>query len=378
MKKIICLISIIVMLIIQSTLVHANEEDDEEIDLEELQSEIIQTATKPSKEPQINSKAAIVIDRNTKRILYSKNANEKRAMASTTKIMTAIIALENSSLNQTITVSKKAAAVGGSRLGLNAGDKITMNDLLYGLMMRSGNDAAAQIAETISGGYEGFARKMNEKAKELGLKNTNFVTPHGLDNEKHYTTAYELAIITDYALNNSKFAQIVNTKTKTILVNGIQRNLYNTNELLGVLNGVNGVKTGFTGMAGRCLVTSCIRGDKSIIAVVLGADTKKFRTKDSIQIIEYAFNNYKTISLKDIVRAKFDRWANENSINIIKGKKNLREFKLGKILVDKYPVKDNEEQEIKLEFEASKIMDAPIIKDTAVGKIYVTMARKKN
>lgn len=227
----------------------ADDLEAEQIDIEQIQEEIMQTVATPAKEPQINSRAAVVLDRESKRILYSKNANEKRAMASTTKIMTAIVALENSRLEEEITVSKKAAGVGGSRLGLQTGNKISMNDLLYGLMLRSGNDAAAQIAETVGGGYEGFAKLMNKKAQELGLTNTHFVTPHGLDDPEHYTTAYELALLTDYALKNEKFSEIVRCKTKTILINGQQRELYNTNELLGNLNGINGVKTGFTNNA---------------------------------------------------------------------------------------------------------------------------------
>ena len=211
-------------------------EDDEIVNFNEIEREIQQTVAEPAKEPSINSRAAVVIDRESKRILYGKNENQRRAMASTTKIMTCLIALENSKLDETIVVSKKAAAVGGSRLGLSAGDKITMNDLLYGLMLRSGNDAAAQIAETVGGNYEGFANLMNKKAKELGLKNTHFITPHGLDNDEHYTTAYELAMLTDYALKNEKFAKIVSTKAKTILISGRQQELHNTNELLGYLD----------------------------------------------------------------------------------------------------------------------------------------------
>ena len=143
---------------------------------------------------------------------------------------------------------------------------------------------------------------MNKKAEELGLKNTHFVTPHGLDDNEHYTTAYELAVLTDYALKNEKFAQIVNTKTCTINVNGMPRQITNTNELLGNLNGVNGVKTGFTGNAMRCLVTSCTRNGNQIITVVLGADTKNKRTEDSIKLIEYAFSNYERINLEVSVR----------------------------------------------------------------------------
>ena len=135
------------------------------------------------------------------------------------------------------------------------------------------------MAEFVGGNVENFANMMNEKANELDLKNTHFVTPHGLDETEHYTTAYELAKITNYALKNKKFSQIVNTKTTTININGAPKTINNTNELLGNLNGVDGVKTGFTNNAGRCLVTSTSRNGHRIICVVLGADTKKIRTR---------------------------------------------------------------------------------------------------
>lgn len=175
-------------------------------------------------------------------------------MASTTKIMTALVVLENAKLDTLVEVSKKAAGTGGSRLGLKTGDKITINDLLYGLMLCSGNDAAVCLAETVAGSIPEFAKLMNAKAKSLNLLNTNFVTPHGLDADEHYTTAYELALLSNYALNNKTFYKIVNTKSITISINGYPKSLINTNELLGNLNGVYGIKTGFTNGANRCLV----------------------------------------------------------------------------------------------------------------------------
>ena len=255
--------------------VFADDEEEEEISLNELQEQIVESSNQTIEEPTINSRAAVIYDRTTGQIIWGKNETQKRAMASTTKIMTAIVILEKCNLTDTVTISKKAANTGGSRLKINEGDKITINDLLYGLMMRSGNDAAVALAEHAGGNVEGFSILMNEKAKELGLTETNFVTPHGLDNDNHYTTAIELAKLTDYALKNKKFAQIVKTKSTTININGVPRELYNTNELLGVLNGVDGVKTGFTGEAGRCLVTSCTREGNQIITVVLRCRYKK-------------------------------------------------------------------------------------------------------
>ena len=168
-------------------------------------------------ESKINSRSAVVIDRNTNTILYGKNENEKRKMASTTKIMTATIIIENCNLNDIVTISKKSASTGGSRLGLKTGDKVSVKDLLYGLMMRSGNDSAVALAEYCSGSVSNFAEKMNLKAAELGLTNTHFETPHGLDSNEHYTTSYELAILTNYALNNPTFRKIVGRKIIPLL-----------------------------------------------------------------------------------------------------------------------------------------------------------------
>ena len=291
-KKKVLYISVIFILIFNMIgIVYADDELEELLENEEL-NESISVSNESTDEPIINSRIGVIYDRKSGRVIWGKNDNKRVAMASTTKIMTCIIVLENANLNEEVTVSSRAAGTGGSRLELKKGDKITIHDLLYGLMLRSGNDAAVALAEHVGGDKEGFAKLMNNKAKELGLKDTHFVTPHGLDNPEHYTTAYELAQITDYALKNETFAKIVNTKDYTISINGYSKGLTNTNELLGYLQGVNGVKTGFTNNAGRCLVTSVNRNNFEIITVVLGADTKKIRTADSIKLIEYAYKNY--------------------------------------------------------------------------------------
>lgn len=294
-------------------------------------------------------------------------------MASTTKIMTATIVLENSNLSDEVTISKKAGGTGGSRLGLKKGDKISLNDLLYGLMLRSGNDAAVAIAEHVGGSVEEFAQMMNKKAKELGLTNTHFVTPHGLDNSNHYTTALELAKLTDYALQNKKFAQIVGTKETSIHINGTPRQIFNTNELLGVLDGVIGVKTGFTNGAGRCLVTETKRGDMDIITVVLGADTKKDRTKDSIKLIEYAFANFTKVNIKEKAMEEFEKWEriNKNRILIIKGRKDRISLDVGKFNTEVIPVKETDKLEITIN--TINQIEAPIEKNTKVGTIIIKL-----
>lgn len=351
----------------------ADDEEEEEYNQNEIQNLIVESASSSVEEPKINARAAIIYDRTTKQIIWGKNESEKRPMASTTKIMTAIVVLENSNLSDVVTISKKAAGTGGSKLKISTGDKITVNDLLYGLMLRSGNDAAVALAEYVGGSIEGFADLMNKKAKELGLSNTNFVTPHGLDNEDHYTTAYELAVITDYALNNETFAKIVNTKSTAISINGNNRNIYNTNELLGYMQGVDGVKTGFTNGAGRCLVTSCTRDNNQIITVVLGCDTKKQRTSDSTKLIEYAFKNYTRINLEEKIQNEFENWQQINSKRIYINKANNQEIslELGEIHKKIIPIKIGEERNIKIEINAIYNYEAPVEEGRKIGNIIV-------
>ena len=222
----------IFILIILSTLftpiIYADDQlIDSNLSSKEL-NETIETSINVETIPTINARHAIILDRNSKIILCGKKEKEICKMASTTKIMTAIVVIENANLTDTITVSSKAARTGGSRLGLSTGNTITVENLLYGLMLRSGNDAAVALAEYIGGSVEGFAELMNNKANELGLTNTHFVTPHGLDNNDHYSTAYDLAILTDYALTNKIFSKIVKTKTYTITLNGYSKTLSNT------------------------------------------------------------------------------------------------------------------------------------------------------
>ncbi len=246
--------------------------------------------------PSIFAKSAIVIDQETGRVLYEKNSHEKLPMASTTKIMTLLVALEKGNLKDIVTVSKRAASVGGSSIWLSPGEKIDMESLLYGLMLNSGNDAATAIAEHIGGSVENFAKIMNEKAKEIGAYDTHFVTPSGLDIgiDDHYTTAYDLALITRYAFRYPKFAEIVSTKEKTIPWEGKEwdRYLRNKNKLLWIYEGADGVKTGFTNKAGRCLVSSATREGRRFIAVVLNSPPM---WEDSIKILDYAFSKYKLI-----------------------------------------------------------------------------------
>lgn len=225
------------------------------------------SATTIKTHAQNSAKAAITIEAQTGISLYEKNADEQLPMASTTKIMTALVALENADINQTFTVSETACKVEGTQIGLLAGDQISLNDLLHMLMMKSANDAAQTIAENISGSLEAFAELMNERAKQMGLTHTHFENPHGLPSDNHYTTARELALIAAEALKNDTFAQIVSTKKKKLDYHGLV--IENSNRLLSSYEYTTGVKTGFTKAAGRCLVTSAKKDGATLINVTL-------------------------------------------------------------------------------------------------------------
>lgn len=236
-----------------------------------------------------------------------------------------------------------------------------------------------QLAISIGGSVEGFAELMNNKAKELGLLKTHFVTPHGLDQDEHYTTAYELAKITDYALTKPKIREIVATKNYNVLINNKSVNISNTNELLGYLEGVNGVKTGYTGKAGRCLVTSVDRNGFEIITVVLGADTKKLRTKDSIKLIEYAYKEYEIVDIASKIDEEFEIWNNTNRkrINIKKGQKKEIKIGIDRFKYNEYAVKKSEKDKIWLDTECKYNLEAPVNKGDIIGNIGVNIGNRE-
>lgn len=369
MKKIFYSILIFLLILLNFSTVCADDVDNE-VDFEDT---IEVTASNVSELPKTNSRRYIVYDRISKSMIIGKNEDVKSAMASTTKIMTTIVILEKADLNEKVTVSAKAGGTGGSRLGLKRGDKASVRDLLYGLMLRSGNDAAVALAEHVGGSVKGFAELMNEKAIELGLTNTHFVTPHGLDDANHYTTALELAKLTDYAMDNETFAKIVGKKSTTIYINNQSRQINNTNELLGVLNGVVGVKTGFTNNAGRCLVTETKRNNMDIITIVLGADTKKDRTKDSVNLIEYTFSKYKMYNLEEQIIEEFNKWKNinEKRILIIKGKTSNPKLALGAIEKATIPICDNDK--IEYSINALTEVEAPVEQWNVMGTLTVKL-----
>lgn len=306
-----------------------------------------------------SAKAMCVLDKDSKRILYCKNQNESLPMASTTKVVTAITVLENcKDLNQVITINKHAVGVEGTSIYLRQDEQISVMDLLYGLMLRSGNDSATALAYHVGGSVDGFASLMNNFAKKVGAKNSHFANPHGLDNPNHYTTAYDLALITCHALNNPTFKQIVSTKNHIISATNKsdKRYLTNKNRLLSSLTGCCGVKTGFTSKAGRCLVSACERDNRTTVCVVLNCGPM---FEESVNLIESSFEDYSNKKVVDKNKEIYNEY--------------LLDDKAGRLYLyaekDVYcPIKQGEEDKIQIKYSV-KLDDAH--QGSEVGKIDV-------
>jgi len=257
------------------------------------------------KKPEVNAHSAIIMDYKTGRILWGKNETEKMSMASTTKIMTAIIALENGNMDDIVTVSKLAAMSPDVQMNLVTGEKIKLGDLMYALMYTSYNDAAVAIAEHVGGSVENFCKMMTEKAHEIGAVNTIFETPSGLDKGNHHSTAYDLALIAKYALDNEQFMKLISGNEKKVSSDKREYYLPNKNRLLREFQGANGMKTGFTNKAGHCFVGTAKRDDMQLITVVLasgwGSKGREQKWVDTKRLMTYGFENYdyKEIIVKD-------------------------------------------------------------------------------
>lgn len=257
---------------------------------------LMAAAPAQAQEVSTGAKACVVMDMATGRVLLSHNADAPLPMASTTKIMTALVALENADLDDMVTTGRNAFGVPGTSIYLGLGEKLPMEQMLYGLMLASGNDAAVAIAEHVGGSVTDFCNMMNERAAVLGCKDTVFLTPHGLPKEGHQTTAYELALITRAAMENDTFRKIVSTQRATIpwAEHAYDRVLNNKNKLLTTYDGALGVKTGYTRAAGRCLVTAAERDGMSIICVVLNCGDW---FNESARLLDMAFDRWDSITL---------------------------------------------------------------------------------
>jgi len=244
--------------------------------------------------PRVTASSAVLIDVSSARVLYAKNAREKRAPASLTKVMTALVCLEAGDLDDTVTVSRTAAAVGGSSIWLEEGETQRLEDLLYGLLLRSGNDAAEAVAEHVAGSVESFVLLMNRRAAEMGLADTTFRNPHGLPAPGHLTTAADLARIAHEALLRPDFRRVVSTRRHVMPWPGRpwDRVLYNENRLLWVYPGADGVKTGWTSEAGRCLIASATRGGWQLAVVLL--DAPEMWT-DAVRLLDWGFSSFRPV-----------------------------------------------------------------------------------
>ena len=317
---------------------------------------------KENKEPNPVAKSAVLIDAETGRILWGKNENEPLAMASTTKIMTAILAIEEGNLNDTVVVSKNATKTPPVKMFLKEGEEIKLKELLYALMMQSSNDAAVAIAEHISGDVETFCNMMTEKAKQLGAKNTVFKTPNGLDSGDHHSTAYDMALIARYALKNETFFEIINKREVSFKTNKSNYNIINKNRLLSEFNGANGIKTGYTGKAGHCFVGSATIDGLTLISVVLasgwGNKGKQQKWIDTKELLNYGFNNFKyeTVLKKDDLK---------DTLKINKGyKEDVALYYENDVIL---PLTKEELSKIEIKNDIPNIFEAPIYVGQKIG-----------
>ena len=329
----------------------------------------VMLASTPAKNSSLNAsaevyssaKAMTVMEAGSKRVLYSKNNQQKLPMASTTKIMTAITAIENAKdFDTRFEISPKAVGVSGTSIYLRKGETLSLRELLYGLMLVSGNDASVAIGEHVGGNVKNFIDLMNKTALKIGAKNSHFDNTHGLDSPTHYTTAYDLALITSYALANPIFKEIVSTKNIRIESGeGKTRYLKNKNRLLNSFTGCNGVKTGFTDDAGRCLVSSAERNGMTLVSVVLNCGPM---FEECSSLMERGFSEYKLFFF-------FFDYQLPKTIKVENGREEEVEiYTKGHYF---YPLRDDELNKINYKYNLTSSIEAPLKADTEIGEVEI-------
>lgn len=307
----------------------------------------------------VSAGGVMLMDARTHKVLYAKTAHEKLPMASTTKIMTAILAIEAGNLDALVTIPQEAYGVEGSSMYLRLGEQISMRDLLYGLMLVSGNDAAVAIAVHVGGSVEGFAALMNAKAASLGAHNTHFVTPNGLPDPDHYTTAYDLALIACYAMQNETFREIVGTTYYQTTTGEIARTVKNKNKILWEYEGGNGVKTGYTMAAGKCLVFAAEREGMQLVGVVLNCPDMFPSAK---RLLDYGFETYQ----QETLVAADERIAR---VRVTGGKKNALEVAAKNDII--ILVKDGDSTTVRTVVNLAGPVEAPVEKGDVLGTLEV-------
>jgi D-alanyl-D-alanine carboxypeptidase (penicillin-binding protein 5/6) len=316
--------------------------------------------------PKVAAFGAVLMDAETGRVLWGKSEHEPLSMASTTKIMTAVLALESGRLDETVTVSEKAAAAPKMKMYLSEGEEVRLGDLLLALMLESSNDAAVAIAEHLSGSVENFCAQMTEKACSLGAMNTVFETPNGLDAGDHHSTPYDLALITRYALNVPGFIELTNTPAATFSSNKREYSFSNRNRLLHEYAGANGVKTGFTNKAGHCFVGAARRNDMQLISVVLasgwGEKGKAQKWIDTKNVLNFGFDNFEFVT---VVEAE----TIAGNMPITRSRTPSVEYAFTETL--KIPIGNHEKESVYLELYVPCEFKAPVSQGDTLGSARV-------
>lgn len=311
--------------------------------------------------PLVTARSAILMDQATGRILFSNNAHEQLPMASTTKIMTAILAFESGRMEETVTVSEHASLVEGSAVDLEAGEEKSVEELVYALMLRSGNDAAIAIAEHLGGSVEKFAETMTSRARELGATQTSFLNPHGLHQEEHYSTAYDLAVIGVHAMSLPQFREVIAKREKKISWpdRPYDRVLRNQNKLLQMYEAANGIKTGWTSIAGRCFVGAATSNGWQLVTVVLNAPQM---WEDTIRLLDFGYARYHwetVVELGRPLKTVGVQGGMEDRIVLLSGDP------LG------LPLKENEAELLRFHFAVPELLRAPLQEGEKVGSLHI-------
>lgn len=319
-------------------------------------------------EMDISAKSAILVDFNTGKVLYSKNENEPLAMASMTKVMSMLLIMEkidDGSLkyDDIVEISTEASSMGGSQIFLNPGDKYKVIDLLKGIAMASANDAVVALAEKTYGSKEHFIEAMNKKAESLGLKNTHFVNVHGLDEEGHYSSAYDMSVMARELLKHEKILDFTRVYEEYLTKpDGSQIWLVNTNKLVRFYDGVDGLKTGFTQKAGYCLTATGKKNNLRLISVVMGEESIEKRSSDTVKLLNYGFNTFKV----NLIKNKSEILG---KVNVQKGKKENVDVVLVNDLIELLNASDKPSN-YKFKILVDKIT-APVKKGDVIGKVKV-------
>jgi serine-type D-Ala-D-Ala carboxypeptidase (penicillin-binding protein 5/6) len=339
-----------------------NEEEYQKLLTEELPESETQEEEDSSRASNLSLHAlsSLLLDASNDRVLYEENGYDKMAMASTTKIMTCIVALENAKLQDVVTISSYAARMPDVQLNARPGEQFYLGDLLYSLMLESHNDVAVAIAEHVGGSVEGFATMMNDKARELGCANTNFVTPNGLDAEGHYTTARDLAVIASYAIKNDQFIKITNSASHEFkeIQKGRSFRVTNKNRFLYMMEGAIGVKTGFTGDAGYCFVGAIKKTDRTLISVVLGCGwppNKSLKWSDTKELMTYGIKNFENRQIFENIKLE--------PVFVNDGQQKYENLDLQgdiSLLMGKY-------DKVRIEYDIPKALQAPVKSGSVVG-----------